>query len=175
MIPASGDGPEIIISTSPFTVTILSPDCSQLVLSATPKRIDTMTIEFGALNEDTAEKAETQAVPTVTDPDNLIGLGLCALDPHVVTLDGNPSDFLQIAEDNEAASGYAVRLTTPPITSPEAIKSYDGEVVWAIGGTVLLRLDFTVTVAEPDCAMIRLDSTNFVLDDMSIDYGSILT
>jgi hypothetical protein len=114
-------------------------------------------------------------VPVVTDPDNLIELGLCVLDPYVVTLDGSSSDFFQIVEDAEAASGFAVSLTTPPVTEPEAIKSYDGEVQWSIGETVLLKMDFTVTVAEPNCAAIRLDSTDFVLEDMSIDYGSILS
>ena len=59
MIPATSEDAEVIISTSPFTVTILAPDCSQLVLTATPKRIDTMTVEFGALNVDTTTKAAT--------------------------------------------------------------------------------------------------------------------
>ena len=39
----------------------------------------------------------------------------------------------------------------------------------------MLTMDFTVTVTEPNCAAIRLDNTDFVLEDMSIDYGSILT
>ena len=89
-IPETADGsPEVRIDEQPFKVKIIYPVCADMRLVISPRRMDTMELDFGN------DQMKTQDAPEVTDEADLISLGLCSI-TQSLTLDGDESAFFEL-------------------------------------------------------------------------------
>jgi hypothetical protein len=167
--PATATEEEVIIDETTFAVTILTPDCTTMELIFAPTRLEAMEIDIGS------NQFVDQNVPVVSDSGQLIEVGLCSV-TSTLTVDGSASAFTQVQADAEADSGSVIRLSTPPAPLdgvPNSIGVHAGRLEFFSGSSSLDMLDFPVEITEPNCSTLRL--TTITLNDMTIDYGSILT
>ena len=106
-LPETVTNSEIRINEQAFLVKIGHPVCAGMRLVITPKRLDTMELDFGS------DKTETQEVPTVSDEAGLIEMEYCEI-MITLTLDGESSTFFKLESEGEGdAETWHIKLTTP--------------------------------------------------------------